>query len=388
MPPELDQFLSGSSERSRKQTETNRKQRLAQHKQNDEARPEDKRLLTRTDWNDHAYKFVARSNLIRMAQVIRLFSEFCEDVLHMPEGSGIAHFKPLGPVPDTALIRKFLFYTADSSSRGRSENTKICRRTVISYTVSFIAAFQYTNRPLEKAIKDQVLTWVQYQLTKELDLNKAVVDSRPIVYKKDFELIVKALYSPLGLRQVVSMRILLHINLFMLLMIDTCSRIHELVATAAYPNNYIRWRDIQFWAFNTEGLDERRQFRISAVVKVSNLKGQKDKPDKYKDIPLTLLSTSLCFEDSLRLILYIAILDGHFEGISTWSDLDHAISSCDSEDGRLLRIKKASLDLPLIPAIDLLSHLVDITTPIAIDAIPRQLRRIGLLCGFSDILKR
>lgn len=74
--------------RSNKKPAASRQQRLEQHKQNEEVRPEDQRLLTRIDLENGVGRFFARSTMLGYATSIHCFSEFCEDVLHFPEGTG------------------------------------------------------------------------------------------------------------------------------------------------------------------------------------------------------------------------------------------------------------------------------------------------------------
>jgi hypothetical protein len=384
MPPLLLQAaLANESGRGKKQREANRRQREEQHRQNEQARPEDERLLTRTDLEKQSYRFLSRSTLLGYASIIRFFSEFCEDILHLSRGTGQQYFEPRGPVPDTKMIRQFLFYLADSSRLGRGLNGMITRRTAESHATSFFGAVSYCNKKLEKEIRDQVFLWVRYDLTEELKLNKALGISKPVAHRADLTLVLQMLFSPLGLRQVMSMRVLLNLTIFLNLMVDTCGRIHEIVSTERYPELYLRWKDLQVYVFNQNG-----RHSLGGILHVGNLKGMKDDPTHFKEIPLSLLPSSLCLEDSLRLLLIAALIDGHIKGARTWADLERIMSLCSSESGQLLPFTEASRDLPLIPAINHTLGKVITESPVKPDFMPRQMKRAGRLCGFPDIFKR
>lgn len=116
-------------------------------------------------------------------------------------------------------------------------------------------------------MREQVSTWVRYDLTKDLDLNRGTAVSKPIAHRANVKLIIMHLLSALGLRQVLSMRLVLSLLIFINLMVNSCSRIHELVATERYLEQYLRWRDLQIWVFKKDGVISFR-----AVLKIANLR--------------------------------------------------------------------------------------------------------------------
>lgn len=272
---------------------------------------------------------------------------------------------------------------ADSSRAGRGPNGIISRRTAEHHAGTLLGALHYTNNKVEKEVRDQVYIWIRYDLTQELGLNKSLGISKPVAHRADVSLVLRALFSPLGLRQVLCMRTVLNLAIFINLLVDSCARIHEITATERYKNIYLRWRDLKVYVFQIGGV-----VSIRATLKVGNLKGKKDRPDEYKIIPLSLLPPALCFEDSLRLLLHAAIIDDHIKGVSHWSELEALCSQCHSDTGLQLVFRESSLDLPLIPHIDHVENVVVKTSPASPDTIPRHLVRLGRLCGFEDIFKR
>ena len=59
----------------------------------------------------------------------------------------------------------------------------------------------------------------------------------------------------------------------------------------------------------------------------------------------------LYFEDSLWLILYAALIDGHIKGARSWEELEILMSYCDTDTGTLISFHESSQDLLCITAI-------------------------------------
>lgn len=229
------------------------------------------------------------------------------------------------------------------------------------------------------------MTWARYNLTETLQLNMDLAISKPIARRADVSLILRTMISPLGLRQVLSMRVLLDMAVFINLIVDCSRRIHEVSSTEEYPNQYLHWKDLKIYDFKHE---ETGEITIEGLFKLSNLKGLQEKPDKWKEIPLMLLPPSLWLEDLLRLLIFTALIDGRMEGASTWEEFEKLTSSCETSDGVLVPLRHSCQEWPLIPHIDHTTGTVRKDTPAKPDMIPRHLERLGRLCGFKDILKR
>ena len=145
-------------------------------------------------------------------------------------------------------------------------------------------------------------------LAEKLQLNKDLAISKPIAHRADVSLILRKMLSPSGLRQVLSMRVLLDMAVFINLIVECCARIHGVSSTERYPNQYLRWKNLKIYVFKHE---ETAEITIAGLIKLSNIKGLKDEPDKWKEIPLILMPSSLWLEDSLRLLIFAALIDGH-----------------------------------------------------------------------------
>lgn len=79
------------------------------------------------------------------------------------------------------------------------------------------------------------MTWARYDLTEELGLNKDLAITKPIAHRADVSLILRTMLSTLGLYQVMSIRPLLNLAIFIKFLVNCCSRIYEIVSTERYP---------------------------------------------------------------------------------------------------------------------------------------------------------
>jgi hypothetical protein len=236
-----------SSRLATQQKKGKTQERMDRHQQNESNRPEEQRLLNRQDFDAIAKRFVSNATMIAYARIIGYFETFAVDVLHISKEEAEQYFTEGGPLPCTKMIRRFLFLLADG---GRVvHGGQISRLTLINYATTFSGAIAYCNRKVDNCVSEQVYLCVKVNLTDELDLQRNTVLSKPIAYHQDVTVILAALFSPLGLRGFMSMRMVLNVALFINLMVDSCGRAHEVVASEKSPNQYLRWRHLEIWVF-------------------------------------------------------------------------------------------------------------------------------------------
>ncbi|KAI9878304.1 MAG: hypothetical protein M1830_001285 [Pleopsidium flavum] len=101
MPTFRYQALVATTDKSKKQREANKKRCQDQHRRSGKERPENERLLTMNDVDKFSYELVCRRTMIGFAKIIHFFSEFCEDVLHLPKEQPSDTSSPsvLNPIP-------------------------------------------------------------------------------------------------------------------------------------------------------------------------------------------------------------------------------------------------------------------------------------------------
>jgi len=278
------------------------------------------------------------------------------------------------------LIRQYLLYVATSRT-GFIEST-LSIYTMEQYTRRFLSAVEwYQMRPIDIEIRQQVLWWVAGPLRLEASLHNKV-KSKPIARMPDVRILLRTLYSGLSLCSFGTMRSVLYLNLFINLAIDSCGRIGEIVPSSkAPPEQCLVWDNIEFWV--KPPLDGETTPRFYAIVNFIWLKGKRLDPGEYKKICPRLLSPKFAFEDSLRLLLYVALIEGHFKDISSWDGLRSLVAH---PNGSLIRIKDESKNLPVLRGID--SNCVLWDSPMSEGAITHMLARLGRMAGFIELLTR
>lgn len=124
---------------------------MERYRNSEADRPEETRLLTRTDLSGHARKFVARATMIKYATIIRLFEEFCHDVLGYDPGVGETYFEFDCPTANMEMLRRFIFFLADGG-QGCGGGRITCL-TATTFVQSTIGAMAYRRgRPMDPQI--------------------------------------------------------------------------------------------------------------------------------------------------------------------------------------------------------------------------------------------
>lgn len=133
---------------------------------------------------------------------------------------------------------------------------------------------------------------------------------------------------------------------------------------------------MEFYAFGmADGVD------IKAKLRFCYLKGMKLDESKYKEVVVSMLSTKHAAEDSLRLLLLLALMDGVFaNGITTWEDL---MRLRPSETGELIQLRPSMLEVPVLRKVSLSNNLVS-DVPETLDQVQKEIRRLGVACGFQS----
>lgn len=139
--------------------------------------------------------------------------------------------------------------------------------------------FMYDLRQqLQYLIADDLVR--QEQLTTDMHV-KAVAHSKDVTY------IVSKLYSPEYLNAFSSMRQVLYLTPYMLLVIDVCERGCGCALHPSRPSHMsLRWKDISFYSFQS---NENNLFDIRINVTTKWSKGQSLDASKYRNIPFVSL---------------------------------------------------------------------------------------------------
>lgn len=112
------------------------------------------------------------------------------------------------------------------------------------------------------------------------------------------------------------------------------------------------------------------------------MKGMKLDQSKFKRLPVSLLSTRSAIEDSMRLLLVLALMDGTLDdGINSWEDL---MRLRPPPTGALVRIKPSVAELPVFRRVGVNSVLSEL--PEQLKHVQGEVRRLRFACGFKHRL--
>ncbi|KAF5602131.1 hypothetical protein FPCIR_2064 [Fusarium pseudocircinatum] len=268
--------------------------------------------------------------------------------------------------PDHVLLKEYSRYLARSRVGRLGDTLKV--NTAIGH-VSFLlwSMKRESNRSYNSDIRKQMGLFVSNNLAVQEGLTK---EAKPKLSAspKDVSFIVSKLYEPEYLGTFGSMRAVLSLTLSMMLIIDTRGR-RGFTGHRLRPEHMcLRWEDAQFYCFQSvedDVFDIRINLKIcydkfmipllrSNVFLFPEARLAKNitlDASQFKIIPLArLLPISMAFEDTLRLLINTALLDGVFgEGISSWDDLSQIrLPSHIARTVRRIQLKEELMDVPML----------------------------------------
>jgi hypothetical protein len=140
----------------------------------------------------------------------------------------------------------------------------------------------------------------------------------------------------------------------------------------------LAWKHVDIYAFpaGNDGV------HFEAVITFQFLKGMKLDESRYKRVPVSLLSTRSAVEDSMRLLLMLALMDGILDdGLNSWEDL---MRLRPPPQGAQLRIKPSMAELPVFRKVGVNNVLSDL--PELQQRVQWEIRRLRFACGFEHRL--
>ena len=147
------------------------------------------------------------------------------------------------------------------------------------------------------------------------------VRGKHVATMNDLDLLIDAAFSDAYNLEVQSIRIVLNIALYMNLFVDVCGRGSDLAwggpSVAEQENHCLCWGHCHFFVVNVNDGDDRS---LAANIEIKYQKGQR-REDVHKTISLRLLPATMAMQDSLRLLVTLALVDGVFGPGATWAHL-------------------------------------------------------------------
>src|SRR5271156_413588 len=139
---------------------------------------------------------------------------------------------------------------------------------------------------------------------------------------------------------------------------------------------------MEIWAFSDPSGATTPIIRINIMFKW--LKFGTHDPDIFKTIVVQLLSPHLVFQDSCRLIILLALVDGTLADFQSWEQ----IATCKpNPDGSMIRINAGHLKLPVFAKSALTGLEEDALKPWRWRDMGDLMAHISRLSGFPDKMK-
>ncbi|KAF5576884.1 hypothetical protein FPANT_10716 [Fusarium pseudoanthophilum] len=232
------------------------------------------------------------------------FIEFMEDE-HPGIDAQAEFFAPDSNEPDHVLLKEYSQYPARSRVGKIGDTLKV--NTVIGHISCLLWSMEReSNRSYNSDIRKQMGFFISNNLAVQEGLT---TEAKPklLASSKDVSFIVSKLYEPEYLGTFGSMRAVLNLTLYMMLVIDTCGRGGEFARKHVRPEHMcLRWEEAQFYCFP--------------------------------------------FEDTLRLLINTALFDRVFsESTSSWNDLSEIrLPSHIAKTGRRIQLKEEPVDVPVL----------------------------------------
>ncbi|KAM0327377.1 hypothetical protein ACHAPQ_007393 [Fusarium lateritium] len=328
-----------------------------------------------------AHKPLAHTTLYMLKLAKKWFIEFMEDE-HPGINAQDQYFASGSPEPDHVLMKEYARYLARSRIGRITGTLKI--NSIIGYISSLLWAMEReTNRMYNPQLRNQLGVFISHNLAEQEGLSTAS-NPKPIAYAEDVSFIVSKLYDSEYLGTFANMRMVLNLTLYIMLVIDTCGRGGEIARINTRPEHMcLRWEDISFYSFQSTDNDT---FDIRANIKIRWGKNDTLDDSKYKIIPFArLLPASMALEDTLRLLINTALMDGVFdEGVHSWGDLSRIrLPPSIAKTGRRIQLKQNMLEVPVLRR--MLYHRLT-TDPVQMVDLPPLISRLGQYCGIEHRL--
>jgi hypothetical protein len=288
-------------------------------------------------------------------------------------------FKPDHAPPDRVLLKQYAIFMAQSRV-GRISDT-IAVRTLTNYMrLLFTVLSIDRDYALDRNLQLDVQAYIDNDMVKEYHLSREQW-KKPVAHSEDLTYLLSVLYTPQFIGTFFDMRQLLNFTLFLNIMVDAGCRGGDIAwDRKTQSGTCLLWEDVKFYAFWDASIDA---VDIRANITFRHLKGMKLDPSHYKTVPLSLFQTDMVQEDTLRLILIMALMDNVFQAdIRTWSDLMLVPSSL---TGRLIPLKENIRSIPLLRKVDNVTYaLTDRAEQLR--EMQNLTRRLGRAAGLEDRL--
>lgn len=316
------------------------------------ALPPEQRIINRTDWDDVVEKKVSVLTRQGRKDAKRAFINFASDpavgICNTPEEAE-AYFRRGGKPFTNKMLRQFVEASA-LITEGRILDVPAARS--ISKQVSYLfGAANSAGNPVERDIKKDTFLWINGPLLTKGLIHRTERDKQNAL-PQDITSFIRKLFDRRFMTTLPTTRDVLLVALFICLHVDCSSRVSELLRPCMSKENLtayniehkqkmFRWSCVEVFAFKDQ---ETGQIFLQARLTFRSIKDLESKGYRTKTIPLRLLPSIHVAEDSLFWLMVLGLIDGVFEGVSSWSDIDRLQPG---PNGQLIPIKTSMQEVPV-----------------------------------------
>jgi hypothetical protein len=224
---------------------------------------------------------------------------------------------------------------------GKRKGAKLHYNTLHSHVDKLCLLFKRAQNLMVEGLGRELHEWIDASLVPKGLLSSAT-PLKQVAMPADLTLLRNTLFQSDYLSTFADCRSPLQVGLFLSLVVDCAGRAGELIASSNKEtdnNKHLKWSQISFFAFPTPA-----GVTVRANITFGDLKDKAFNPNKYKVTPLRLLPLSLAGEDSLRMLLVSGLIDGVFENLMSWDNIQKLRPG---PDGTQINLKQAALHLPV-----------------------------------------
>lgn len=160
----------------------------------------------------------------------------------------------------------------------------------------------------------------------------------------DLTMVTRGIFSRCFSAKFRGTRDILSFALFCTLFVDSAGRVSEFLWPAdlaqQVPGKFLAWKHVEFLLFPSLS----GGVTIRAKVRYNDLKNPVLDSSRHKTVPLRFLPIEVASEDSMRHLTALAIIDGIFESLKSFEDIQRFSPST---YGSRLKMKDSMLDLPV-----------------------------------------
>lgn len=339
----------------------NRAAKLAAHQA---ALPPEQRIVNRNEWDSAVVKRVCvltregRRNA--KEAFITTISDPSIGICDTPEEAD-AYFQP-GDTRrpfTTHLLRQFLEASAISRTGTIADDGTMSARSLTRLMINLYGAAKQAGNPVERDVQRDTLVWLEGPLL-ERGLTHKKTREKHTPLPQDITSFLQNLFNRNFLSTVQTTRDVLLIALFVCLQIDCGARVSDLLMPSMskeamgkykieHKEKIFTWGCVEIFAFNSEqetmaATGRSHRVYVQARLSFRSIKDTQNTGYRLKTIPLRLLPPTHAAEDSLFWLIVLGLIDGVFDGVSSWSDIEQLRPG---PNGLRIRIKHGWKDTPV-----------------------------------------